>query len=126
QVSGHVTFVLTWLTGPNAVVSGIFFDPASGATPNVAPTVTLGAATGGPWTEPATVGLSATASDSDGTIATVKFYDGATLIGTGAGIGPYTFSWTNVAAGTHTVTAKATDNQGAETTSSSISVTVAT
>jgi glucose/arabinose dehydrogenase/uncharacterized protein (DUF2141 family) len=126
QVSGHVTFVLTRLAGPNAGVSGIFFGAAGGVVPNVAPTVTLNSPTGGPWTAPATVGLSANASDTDGTISSVKFYDGATLIGTSAdAAAPYTFSWTNVGAGSHTVTAQATDNAGATTTSAPVTVTVA-
>jgi chitinase len=39
-------------------------------------------------------------------------------------VSPYTFSWTGVAAGTYSVTAKAYDNLGATTTSSAVSVTV--
>ncbi|MBC7485354.1 MAG: T9SS type A sorting domain-containing protein [Cytophagaceae bacterium] len=37
---------------------------------------------------------------------------------------PFTFTWTNVAAGTYTITARATDNSGAGTTSSAITITV--
>ena len=40
-------------------------------------------------------------------------------------ISPYQFDWTNVAAGTYAITAKAVDNNGAETTSAPRNVTVA-
>jgi len=72
---------------------------------------------------PATVTLSATAADADGTIASVAFYNGTTLLNT-VNAFPYTYSWTNVAAGKYTITAKATDNKGAVTTSSAVSITV--
>jgi RHS repeat-associated protein len=76
------------------------------------------------FTAPASITLNATAADPDGTIANVKFYRGTTLLGTDT-TAPYSFSWTNVAAGTYSVTATATDNLGAVTTSSAVSVTVA-
>jgi uncharacterized protein GlcG (DUF336 family) len=94
----------------------------SGTVANVAPTVSLATPTVS-GTAPATVSLSATATDSDGTITTVEFYNGSTLLGSDTS-SPYAFSWTNVAAGTYTLTAKATDNSGAVTTSSSVAVNV--
>ena len=68
--------------------------------------------------------LSAAASDSDGTIARVDFYDGGNLLGT-VTTAPYALSWSNVGAGTHTLAAAATDNSGASTTSAPVTVTVA-
>ena len=89
--------------------------------PNVPPTVSLSA----PAT--ATVGvpitLNATAADSDGTIAKVEFYAGSTLVATDT-TSPYSASWTGATAGTYSLTARATDNSGATTTSSAVSVTV--
>ncbi|UUZ53374.1 Ig-like domain-containing protein [Massilia sp. H-1] len=41
--------------------------------------------------------VSATATDADGSIASVAFYQGATLLGI-ATAAPYNYSWTNVAA----------------------------
>jgi hypothetical protein len=78
------------------------------------------------YTAPANITLSAPATDTDGTISKVEFYrGGTTLIGTSSStVSPYTFSWTGVAAGTYSVTAKAYDNLGATTTSSAVSVTV--
>ena len=75
------------------------------------------------FTAPANINLTATASDSDGSIQKVEFYSGATLLGTSTSA-PYSFNWANVPAGTYTLTAKATDNAGAVTTSSSISINV--
>jgi hypothetical protein len=92
--------------------------------PNVPPTVTLTApANGATFTAPATVTLTASASDSDGTVAKVDFYAGSTPLGT-ATAAPYGYTWTNVAAGTYTLTAVATDNLGATTTSAAVTVTV--
>jgi parallel beta-helix repeat protein len=71
----------------------------------------------------ATVKLTADASDSDGTISSVGFYNGRTLLYSDS-IAPYTFDWTNVPAGTYTITARATDNRGAVTTSAGVKVAV--
>jgi RHS repeat-associated protein len=80
-------------------------------------------ANGATFTAPATVPLTASASDADGSIAKVDFFQGATLIGT-ATAAPYTFSWTNVAQGSYAITARATDNGGAVTTSAVVNITV--
>jgi hypothetical protein len=74
-------------------------------------------------TAPASFTLAASASDGDGTVAKVDFYAGASLLGT-ATSAPYSFAWSNVAPGTYSLTAVATDNAGAATTSSAVSVTV--
>jgi subtilisin family serine protease len=91
---------------------------------NQAPTVAVTApAAQTRFTMPFTATVAAAASDSDGTIAKVEFYDGATLIGTDT-TAPYAVSWSSTVAGTHNLKAKATDNQGAATTSASVAVTV--
>jgi hypothetical protein len=102
-------------------VQSVTVNASTGGT-NVAPTVTLATPTVS-GTAPATVSLSATAADADGTVASVSFYNGSTLLGTDNSA-PYAYSWTSVAAGTYSITAKATDNSGAVTTSSVQSVTV--
>ena len=68
--------------------------------------------------------INATAADSDGTIASVAFHNGATLLGTST-VAPYTFTWTTPAVGSYALTAKATDNAGATTTSAVVNVAVA-
>ncbi len=74
---------------------------------------------------PAGITISATAADSDGTVSKVEFYNGTTLLGSDIS-SPYSFSWGNVAAGSYTLTAKATDNSGASTISSPVAVVVNT
>lgn len=90
---------------------------------NVAPVVQLTApANGATMTSPANITLTATASDSDG-IGKVEFYLGTTKLGEDL-TAPYTLSWNNVVAGSYSLTAKATDNLGAVTTSSAVTITV--
>lgn len=96
----------------------------SGGSGNTAPTVSITApAANASFVAPASITIQATAADADGTVSQVEFYNGATLLGTDA-TSPYSFSWTNVAAGSYTITAKATDNAGAQTTSAAVSITV--
>ena len=71
----------------------------------------------------APITLAATASDAEGTIAQVEFFAGTTLIFTDYAA-PYAFTWSSGAVGPHTITARATDNLGATTTSSAVGVTV--
>jgi methionine-rich copper-binding protein CopC len=62
---------------------------------------------------PATIALVATATPSAGaSIEQVDFYNGAMLIGsvTTPANGSYSFTWTNVPAGTYALTAQATDS----------------
>ena len=109
------------------IVTGGFnlnYVTVNSLVPNVVPTVSLTSpASGTQFTAPASVSISATANDTDGTISKVEFYNGTTLIGTST-TSPYTFTWSNVATGTYTISAKATDNSGAAVTSSSASIVV--
>jgi hypothetical protein len=92
---------------------------------NQAPTVSLTApANGATFTAPATISITATASDTDGTITSVEFYvDGTTLIGSDT-TSPYGVTWSNVPAGTYQLTAVARDNSDGMTVSAARSVTV--
>ena len=92
------------------------------AAANVAPTVSLTTDKTN-YLAPGSVTVTAAAADSDGSVAKVDFYAGTTLLGTDSAT-PYTFSWGNVSAGSYILTAIATDNAGAATTSSPVSVTV--
>ena len=92
---------------------------------NLPPAVSMTAPLPGQtFSAPGSITLSATASDPDGTVAKVEFYTGTTLLGTKT-TAPFTFAWSGVAAGAYTLTAKATDNLGATTTSAAVSITVA-
>ena len=77
----------------------------------------------GPFTAPAVIELSATATDPDGTVAKVEFFQGTTKLGE-ATTSPYTWSWSEVAVGIYTLTAMAIDNAGETTTSATVTVTV--
>lgn len=93
-------------------------------TTNQAPQVQLTApANNATYTSPASIAVTANASDADGTISKVEFFNGTTSLGVDA-TSPYAVSWTNVAAGTYTITAKATDNSNAVTTSSAVTVVI--
>jgi hypothetical protein len=93
---------------------------ASNSRPTVALTQPANGAT---FTEPATVGLAATASDADGSVTNVEFFNGATKLGEDA-TAPYEFAWTGVGAGTYTLTARATDDLGGTATSAPVTITV--
>jgi hypothetical protein len=95
-------------------------NPAANQPPVVSIASPLNNAT---FTAPASITINANASDPDGTVSSVAFYSGSTLLNTDA-TSPYSFTWSNVAAGTYTLTARATDNSGAVTTSAAITVTV--
>ena len=70
---------------------------------------------------PASVNITATASDLDGRITKVTFYSNGIAIGTTL-IPPYSYSWLNAAEGNYTLTAIATDDKGGTQTSASISI----
>jgi hypothetical protein len=90
---------------------------------NTSPSVSItGPANGSTFTAPATITVSANASDSDGTVSKVDFYRNGTLIGTDTA-SPYAIVMSGVAAGSYQLTAKATDNAGAITTSATVTIT---
>src|SRR5690606_35321892 len=71
----------------------------------------------------ASVTIEANANDPDGTIAKIDFYSGTTLLGTDASA-PYSFTWNNIPAGDHPITAVATDNSGAMKVSDAVTISV--
>lgn len=94
-----------------------------GGGSNNAPTAQITSpANGATFTAPANISIAATASDSDGTVAKVDFFQGTTALASDT-TSPYSFTWTNVPAGTYSLRAVATDNLGA-TGSSTVSITV--
>lgn len=106
---GNVTLQAATLTAPGA---------------NNTPYVTLTSPTNNTiLSEPASVALKAAAQDFDGTVTNVAFYSGTNLLAD-MGASPYEFTWSNVPRGRYTVTAIATDNLGASSTSRPVSVLV--
>lgn len=74
---------------------------------------------------PATLTLKASASDADGSIAKVVFYQNCERVGEDTAA-PYEFSVANLPAGTYTFSAKAVDDRGAESLATSKPVEVKT
>ncbi len=92
--------------------------------PNTPPSVSISSpANGATFPAPATITVTANASDTDGLVAQVDFYAGNTLLGT-ATTAPFSVTWSNVTAGSYPLTAAATDNLGATTASAAVNITV--
>jgi regulation of enolase protein 1 (concanavalin A-like superfamily) len=109
-------------TSATTTVTADHFSAQVTSQTNQPPSVTLATA-GTSFTAPATISLTATASDPENQLARVEFYDGSTLLSTDT-TSPYSFSWTNVSAGSYSLTAVAYDAQGASATSAAVSVQV--
>ena len=91
---------------------------------NAAPTVRISAPSDGAEVDSGTaVNLTADASDTDGTVASVQFFVDGTSAGTDA-TAPYGTTLRNLSAGLHLLTARATDDDGATTTSATVRITV--
>jgi hypothetical protein len=124
--TGTYVFVAEAMIGQSvlATSTSVTVTVTSGGGSNVAPTVSLTAPTNGAsLTAPASFNLTATASDSDGTITNVKFYADGNLLSTDSN-SPYAGTFASSDIGTHSLTAVATDNGGATTTSTAVSVSV--
>ncbi|MBX3740394.1 MAG: metallophosphoesterase [Akkermansiaceae bacterium] len=71
-------------------------------------------ANGASFAQGTPVTLQVNATDSDGTVARVRYFSGTTPIGE-ATVAPFTFIWNDAPQGIHTLIARATDNSGLET-----------
>lgn len=91
---------------------------------NSNPSITINSPSdGASFAEGNTIDITTLASDLDGSVTKVEFYQGNTKIGEDTS-DPFTFSWANAAVGTYQLTAKATDDTGGTTTSQAIEITV--
>ncbi|MEE9574688.1 MAG: S8 family serine peptidase, partial [Gammaproteobacteria bacterium] len=99
----------------------------TGGGSNIPPSVqiTLPLA-GSPFYEGDNIIIEANATDSDGTISQVEFFQGAESLGIDDTGNPYQVTWNNVLAGSYSLTAVATDDSGATTTSDVVLITVNT
>lgn len=93
--------------------------------PNIAPAVQVtGPQNSARFNEGDSITFTATANDADGAIAKVEFFvDGTNLIGSSIQL-PFAAIWQNARPGNFSLTARATDNRGLETTSAPISFSV--
>jgi beta-xylosidase len=121
SASGQHDVYLRWVGGSNSFfVNTIKFLNIVGTPPTVSLTAPANNST---YTTLETVTLSADAADADGTVSKVEFFDGNTLLASD-NVAPYSYSWTGMSNGTHTITAIATDNSGLTTTSTAVTVTI--
>jgi hypothetical protein len=97
--------------------------PRSGSANQPPATSIIAPADGATFAASASITVAASASDSDGTISRVDFYAGSTRIGTDSSA-PYSMTWSNVGAGSYSLTAVATDDTGASGRSGAVSITV--
>ena len=104
---------------------GVATSPAVSLSVDNPPTVTLTApASGSMFSTADTFTVSANAVDTDGAVAAVRFYANQSLIATLTSA-PYSFGWKAPSTGSYDLTAAATDNDGATTTSDAVTVSVA-
>jgi plastocyanin len=88
------------------------------AAANLPPSVTItNPVSGTVFTAPANVAIQASASDSDGTVTNVQFLVGSTILSNDAAA-PFSAVTNNLAAGSYTLSAIASDNSGAKATNS--------
>lgn len=110
-----ITFT-SWTVG-----SSFSYTRATAPVANVPPTVSISSpANGAAFTFPTVVPITATASDSDGTVTNVSFFDGTTFLGK-TNQAPFSVN-SSLPAGSHALTAVATDNSGLSTTSAVVNV----
>lgn len=104
---------------------GIVYRRGTFVGTNAAPVITL-LPKPAPVPPAVPVQLGARASDPDGSIARVEFYDGSRLLGQTLAptAGSYLFNWTPTSLGTHRLIARAIDNLGATADSTPVLVLV--
>ena len=94
------------------------------STTSVPPAIVLSApSSGANYSTPANIELAAAVTPNGHTISQVKFYNGATLLGDSASA-PYGFTWTNVVAGSYSLSASAVYDAGSSVISASVGVSV--
>jgi uncharacterized repeat protein (TIGR01451 family) len=123
----NTAFVMANETDPNKNNNSFVKSSIALPNPNAPPTVSITTpANSARYVGPANISVIANATDSDGTISQVNFYDGASLIGSGTptGSNQYSLAWNNVTFGQHSLAAVATDNGGRKQTSSPINILV--
>ncbi len=117
--------VQIWNTPPTYCPSCNYYTlvgACGGGGGGVPPTVSITApANNASFATGTSISISASAADSDGTVVKVEFFDNGSKVGE-ADAAPFSVTWSSTAAGTHQLTAKATDNAGNATTSPAVTV----
>ena len=99
------------------------FTLQKGPAANLPPSITLSSPPdGGSVAEASNITITASVLDSDGTVAAVEFFEDGNSLGTDI-TPPFSVVWSRALAGPHVLTAVATDDDGAQATSSPIHIT---
>lgn len=140
DLRGRVKIIVTRTGAKTAVLSGLYFGATANPTPTPTPTPspTPSPSPGGnnpptvAVTSPSTnsvfgagtnITMQSVATDVDGSVTKVDFFTNGTLLGT-ATTSPYSLVWNNAPNGNYSLTARATDNRGATTTSTAVAISV--
>jgi endoglucanase Acf2 len=92
---------------------------------NLSPTIAISSPTNGAvFKEGEDINITTIANDLDGTITLVEFFDGTTKLGEDT-TAPFGYVWSGSSIGNHEITAIATDNADAKSTSEVVNITVA-
>ncbi len=103
---------------------GVAYRRGTFVSTNALPVVAVQSpANGTTFTPGAAIAIQATASDADGSVAKVEFYEGSDKIGESQAA-PYKFNWTSAPSGSHRLFARAIDNLGGTADSTAVSITV--
>ena len=106
------------------IAASITNQPVKNNCLNLAPVAVITSpAANATFTASSNITIKADATDSDGSVSMVEFYNGSVKLGS-TSVAPYSFTWNNVAAGNYYLTVIATDNLNAKTTSFSTYISV--
>ena len=116
------------ITGPvggsKGYVTELELDAMSTPPTGSAPYVSITSpSNGASFDEGETITIQVYAVDIDGSVALVEFFDGVNKLGEDSNA-PYSFDWTGASLGSHSLKARATDNDNKTTTSASINISV--
>ena len=117
-------YSLTARATDNEGVSSLSTPITINVVANQLPTANLNSPTNGAiFSYASNITVTATASDPDGSITLLEIFDGVTKLSQSSG-SSLNFIWTNASPGSHTLTARATDNWFATNTSASATITI--
>jgi cellulose 1,4-beta-cellobiosidase len=110
-----------WSYG-TGLTNNSFLTSVTAGPDNNAPAVSITSpSTGDTFNQAANITINASASDTDGSVTKVEFYQGSTKLGEDTSA-PYSYTWNNVPTSYYKLTARATDNIGDSTTSSGVNI----
>jgi ELWxxDGT repeat protein len=128
EATGGDNLAVAWTIPGTTSISVIPGSSLSPYVENKLPVVTITSPANGDkvYTSPASLTVTANASDADGTVRWVEFYadNGSTSLVGYDNTAPYSFTWDNVEAGNYIINARAVDNQNGYSELAEIAVTV--